>query len=157
MFVLYVHLPPAVYLPRMWAITAHYGDNYLSYNSSYHCEMATHIIYIYLYTRMYIMEKFTFMENQIYTESKYASVAGKPNHCFWFSLYKGYRFSSLRHCTLSYRPTGLLVVQTSEALNCVKHIKKEVVNRELFFSVWMNMVLLLIIYLFFAVFYDFTS
>lgn len=108
-------------------------------------------IYIYLYTRMYIMENFTFMENQIYTDSKYASVAGKPNHCFWFSLYKGYGFSSLRHCTLSYRPTGLLVVQTSEASNCVKHIKKEVVNRELFFSVWMNMVLLLIIYLFFAV------
>lgn len=39
-FVQYVHLPPAVYLPWMWAITAHYGDNYLS-NLPYFWEMAT--------------------------------------------------------------------------------------------------------------------
>lgn len=43
MFVQYVHLPPAVYLPWMWVITAHYGDNYLSYNSSYFYEMATYV------------------------------------------------------------------------------------------------------------------
>lgn len=46
MFVQYVHLPPAVYLPRMWAIPTHYGDNYLhlySYNSSYYSEMATYV------------------------------------------------------------------------------------------------------------------
>ncbi|KAF6718525.1 hypothetical protein FQA47_024723 [Oryzias melastigma] len=35
MFAHYVHLPPSVYQPCMWAITAaHYGDNYLSSNSS---------------------------------------------------------------------------------------------------------------------------
>lgn len=37
-FVQYVHLPPAVYLLWMWAIAAHYGDNYLSYNLSCYCK-----------------------------------------------------------------------------------------------------------------------
>lgn len=39
----HVHLPPAVYLPCMWAIMAHYGDNYLIYNSSCYCSVVMHL------------------------------------------------------------------------------------------------------------------
>lgn len=72
-FVQYVHLPPAVYLPCMWAITAHYGDNYLSYNSSYYCEMAT-----------CIMDKRTFVEkeNQLKTTNKLLSFGKSLVHHF---------------------------------------------------------------------------
>lgn len=50
-FVQYVHLPPAVYLLWMWAIAAHYGDNYLSYNLSYYCKTRPRTV------RTYIMER----------------------------------------------------------------------------------------------------
>lgn len=130
-FVQYVHLPPAVYLPWMWAITAHYGDNYLS-NSPYFWEMATCVHH----GKMDLWKAKTahiWCINSHFWESTCASafLTSSP-WCVHGVLL-------LSHVTLCIQPPGLLLLHSSETLNGVRH-KKEVVGVELLLSVHLNIV-----------------
>lgn len=117
-FVQYVHLPPAVYLPWMWAIAAHYGDNYLSYNLSYYCKSRPRPV------RTYIMERRKHGERKVHLSQMQECVCLRETTlCIIFPVIITVRFvisQLLRCCFLS-----------SDGANGV-HDKKEVVGGEHF-------------------------
>lgn len=79
-FVQYVHLPPAVYLLWMWAIAAHYGDNYLSYNLSYYCKTRPRTV------RTYIMERAKHGERKVHLSEMKVCVCLRETTCASFFL-----------------------------------------------------------------------